>query len=240
MSHSTSPFQPLWSGQLIVSGSQSKELLQGQLTCDVTKLSEGKPSFGAHCNRQGKVISLFQIALQDDRYCLYMPPELVPTALAALNKYAVFYKGISLINASDSSTRLPSPLDAIRQGIPALYPDTSEQFFAHELDLPALNAVSFDKGCYTGQEIIARMHYRGKAKTRLYLGTHSSTLIPTRNSDIFSATGACGTVIDYAASGTNQYAILFTAPIMGTDSFFMDEALTLPLYRADQRSTHVR
>src|SRR5690606_29050247 len=48
--------------------------------------------------------------------------------------------------------------------IPTLYPETSELYLPHELNLPELNAVHFNKGCYTGQEVIARMHYRGKLK----------------------------------------------------------------------------
>lgn len=42
------------------------------------------------------------------------------------------------------------------------------QYTPEELNLDLNNAISFTKGCYTGQEIVARMHYRGKAKKRLY------------------------------------------------------------------------
>src|SRR3990167_3744209 len=56
----------------------------------------------------------------------------------------------------------------IVDGIPNIYPETSAKILPHEINLIQLNAVSFDKGCYTGQEIIARMHYRGKLKKRLY------------------------------------------------------------------------
>jgi len=44
---------------------------------------------------------------------------------------------------------------------------TSEEFVAQMLNLDALDAVSFEKGCYTGQEVIARAHYRGRVKRRL-------------------------------------------------------------------------
>ena len=39
-----------------------------------------------------------------------------------------------------------------------------ESFLPHDINLPALGGVSYEKGCYTGQEIIARMHYRGNPK----------------------------------------------------------------------------
>ena len=44
-----------------------------------------------------------------------------------------------------------------------------EQFLPHNLDLPNLSAVDFNKGCFTGQEVIARMQYKGKLKQHLQL-----------------------------------------------------------------------
>ena len=52
----------------------------------------------------------------------------------------------------------------IRAGIYWVNAASTEQFTPHELNYPYLNAVNFRKGCYTGQEIVARMHYRGKLK----------------------------------------------------------------------------
>jgi folate-binding protein YgfZ len=58
-------------------------------------------------------------------------------------------------------------LDDVRQGLPQVYAATSEQFVAQMLNLDLLGAVAFDKGCYTGQEVIARAHYRGRVKRRM-------------------------------------------------------------------------
>jgi folate-binding protein YgfZ len=68
----------------------------------------------------------------------------------------------------------------IYEGIPALYPATSGKFLPHDINLEKLGAIHFDKGCYTGQEIIARMHYRGKLKNHLYHTSieSTSTLLP--------------------------------------------------------------
>lgn len=52
-------------------------------------------------------------------------------------------------------------------GLPQVYAATSEQFIAQMLNLDALDAIAFNKGCYTGQEIIARAHYRGRVKRRM-------------------------------------------------------------------------
>lgn len=55
----------------------------------------------------------------------------------------------------------------IAAGVPQVYAATSEEFVAQMLNLDALGAIAFDKGCYTGQEVIARAHYRGRVKRRL-------------------------------------------------------------------------
>lgn len=55
----------------------------------------------------------------------------------------------------------------ILAGLPQVYAATSEQFVAQMLNLDCLGGIAFDKGCYTGQEIIARAHYRGRVKRRM-------------------------------------------------------------------------
>ena len=56
---------------------------------------------------------------------------------------------------------------AVAGGEPEIYRATTEAFVAQMLNLDALGAIAFDKGCYTGQEIIARAHYRGRVKRRM-------------------------------------------------------------------------
>jgi len=55
----------------------------------------------------------------------------------------------------------------VAEGLPQVYAATSETFVAQMLNLDLLGAIAFDKGCYTGQEVIARSHYRGRVKRRL-------------------------------------------------------------------------
>lgn len=50
---------------------------------------------------------------------------------------------------------------------PSIYPETSEHFVAQMLNLEELGAIDFKKGCYTGQEVIARAHYRGAVKRHM-------------------------------------------------------------------------
>lgn len=70
----------------------------------------------------------------------------------------------SAVAASPAS--LWSRLD-IEAGIPAVYAATQEQFVPQTVNFDFIGAVSFDKGCYPGQEIVARTHYLGKLKQRM-------------------------------------------------------------------------
>lgn len=56
---------------------------------------------------------------------------------------------------------------SVENGEPQVYTTTSGEFVAQMLNLDVLGAIAFDKGCYTGQEVIARAHYRGRVKRRL-------------------------------------------------------------------------
>lgn len=56
----------------------------------------------------------------------------------------------------------------IRAGLPQVFSETHEEFVAQMLNLDVLGGISFNKGCYTGQEIIARAHFRGAVKRRMF------------------------------------------------------------------------
>lgn len=55
----------------------------------------------------------------------------------------------------------------VAAGQPQVYTATSEEFVAQMLNLDCVGGIAFDKGCYTGQEVIARAHYRGRVKRRM-------------------------------------------------------------------------
>jgi len=74
-------------------------------------------------------------------------------------------------------------LDII-SGIPWLSAETSEEFIPQMLNLDKLGGISFNKGCYTGQEIVARTHYLGKAKREMFLAECDVSATPEANSTI--------------------------------------------------------
>ena len=66
----------------------------------------------------------------------------------------------------------------IQMGIPDIELKTQEQFVPQMLNLDILNGINFKKGCYTGQEIIARTHYLGNVKRRTYLAETQTVAMP--------------------------------------------------------------
>lgn len=117
-----------------------------------------------------------------------------------------------LIDHSELMTSADWKCRNIHNGIPTIYPETSGKFLPHEINLPLLHAVSFEKGCYTGQEIIARMHYRGKLKNHLYRASISSKLSPLPGADVYTRneheTYACGSIVDVCTASVGHYQVL--------------------------------
>lgn len=69
-------------------------------------------------------------------------------------------------------------LSEINAAIPDIYPATQASFLPQMLNLQALEAVSFSKGCYTGQETIARLQHRGILKKHLYIAEVTTDISP--------------------------------------------------------------
>ena len=63
----------------------------------------------------------------------------------------------------------------IRNGVARIELKTSEEFIPQMLNYDITGHISFTKGCYTGQEVVARMHYKGKPKRRAYLARLNAT-----------------------------------------------------------------
>jgi len=77
----------------------------------------------------------------------------------------------------------------IVSGLPWLTDKTSEEFIPQMLNLDKLGGISFNKGCYTGQEIVARTHYLGKAKREMWLAECKTPVTPEPNTVIIDGSG---------------------------------------------------
>ncbi len=125
------------------------------------------------------------------------------TALDALRAQADQH----MISVTPAAWRL---LD-IRAGLPTIYAATSEAFVPQMTNLHLVGGVSFRKGCYTGQEVVARMHYLGKQKKQLYQ-LHITTNTPVQVGQPLYAPDsrrqAVGTIADQAPSPDGGYVVL--------------------------------
>ena len=214
---------------LEISGKGAFDLLQGQITCDVSKVSSTHSCLGALCNAKGRVISSFILtSLSIDTYGLIGLSGTLIRTEEELCKYSPFYEvslkqnkslsfcgiekkvfedrydikiGLEENTAQINSTKFVRyldkkfllvisdkkgnlvdknlfekdrnrsewDLDEILSFNVEISEKDSEKYTPHELSYDTTKRIDFEKGCYTGQEIVARMHYRGKNLPRLNL-----------------------------------------------------------------------
>jgi folate-binding protein YgfZ len=97
----------------------------------------------------------------------------------------------------------------IQAGIPDIVPATQEAFVPQMVNLDALGGINFKKGCYTGQEIVARTHYLGKVKRRTQLAHIASSQAPQAGDDVSDADGnEAGKIVRSAASPLGGFDVL--------------------------------
>ncbi|MDO8706971.1 MAG: hypothetical protein Q7J84_18745, partial [Sulfuricaulis sp.] len=99
----------------------------------------------------------------------------------------------------------------IMAGIPSVHPGTIEEFVPQMANLEAVGGVNFKKGCYPGQEIVARMQYLGKLKQRMYRAHVAGDVVPRPGDSIFAPDfpgQSAGTVVDAQAAPDNGYDLL--------------------------------
>jgi len=108
-------------------------------------------------------------------------------------------------------------LSEINSGIPVILNPTSEAFVLQMSNLDQLNGVSFKKGCYPGQEIVARMHYLGKLKRRMFLASLQTEVCPKAGDELMlkgaeTASGN-GKVVDAVIDSKGLCQMLYIAQI---------------------------
>jgi folate-binding protein YgfZ len=93
----------------------------------------------------------------------------------------------------------------ILAGIPDIHPATVDEFIPQTVNLELLGGINFKKGCYTGQEIIARLHYRGSVKRRMYLG-HAGVEAPPAPGTPLHAAGGDGQSVGHVVMSASDPA----------------------------------
>ena len=205
---------------LEINGKGSFELLQGQITSDMEKVSEDNCVMGSICDIKGRVVSSFLVVKNDkenNSFILIGETKALEATLTILKKYKPFYEcslrkredikfyaieesylisdfpetklDVSLQSYASfirlhylekkyhliafkkseefkgyniSNDKSPWELDEIINQNFEITSDVINRFTPHELGYHLNTRIDFEKGCYTGQEIVARMHYRAK------------------------------------------------------------------------------
>jgi folate-binding protein YgfZ len=98
----------------------------------------------------------------------------------------------------------------ILAGIPLVMPETSGEFIPQMLNLEALGGLCFTKGCYPGQEVVARLQYRGQLKRRMYLAYIDGEEVPRPGSKLYGpgTSESVGMVLSAARAGEVKVALL--------------------------------
>ena len=205
---------------LEINGKGSYELLQGQITADMDKVSNTNSVIGAICDIKGRAVSSFVVCKEtssNNNFLLIGNTASIEAAHEVLNKYKPFYDteltfaSTTYIYGIDEETLIENfpdtelsksfqnygdafrvhyldkqyhllltkqrleenvlkpeesqvlwLIDDINNLNMEITQEISGDYTPHELGYPATARIDFEKGCYTGQEIVARMHYRAK------------------------------------------------------------------------------
>lgn len=126
-------------------------------------------------------------------------------------------------------------LAELRAGMPTIVRATAGQFVPQMVNLDLLGGISFTKGCYTGQEIVARMKYLGRVKRRM-LRFSADGPPPPAGTALHAARGTAGhgTVGQVVRSAATPAGCEFLAVVSLDelpDPVFLDEAMTHPAHR---------
>ena len=120
----------------------------------------------------------------------------------------------------------------VNVGIPWITMNTTETTIPQELDLNKLDGLSLNKGCFPGQEIIARLHYRGKVKHGLFMGEiQHSDYIPHEGEKLYAENGKelCGTILNIVSNKNGHMQILAVVNLMknNLETYYLENNNTL-------------
>lgn len=247
-------------------GADAEKYLQGQLTADVAALPSGANTLTAHCDPKGKMNAIFRLfKVSSEQFFFLVKKDLLPSALDALKKYAVFSKvsfdlrdwqivGVIgekcgkiqphftleideqraiLLNETplsisfNADEKIWEAAD-IQAGIPSLSAKTQNEFIPQALNLQAIEqAISFTKGCYIGQETVARAKYRGANKRAMFILKGETQAQPEIGSEIEMQLESNWRKTGTITSAVNLDGVLWLLVVMNND-IAPEQAFRLP------------
>jgi folate-binding protein YgfZ len=198
-----------------------------RVTATLGALGLAMPAEGAVLEQLGGLVALAQPA--------------VPFRGAALPRVLLVAPVSSLAEIWPTLLDHLQPVDStgwrwtdILTGIGRITPAVSEHFVPQMINFDLTGGVSFRKGCYPGQEVVARSHYLGKLKRRSFLGRIAASAVPDPGQDVFGDEGdaPCGEVVLAGRDPGGATLVMFECQIaqagsarVGPDSI---ETIALP------------
>jgi len=234
-----------------ITGADGEKYLQGQITADISQLTNEQHLLAAHCDAKGKMWSNLRVFRRNEGFAWIERRSLRDAQLTELKKYAVFSKvtiaaddelvllGVAgfqaraalaplfselpnadkqvvsegstsllwfehpaerflLVTDETTATRVTEALRGeaqlnnsqqwlalnIEAGLPVIDSANSAQFIPQATNLQALGGISFKKGCYTGQEMVARAKFRGANKRALWSLAGKASRVPEAGEDL--------------------------------------------------------
>ena len=234
-----------------ITGADGEKYLQGQITADISQLTNEQHLLAAHCDAKGKMWSNLRVFRRNEGFAWIERRSLRDAQLTELKKYAVFSKvtiaaddelvllGVAgfqaraalaplfsklpnadkqvvsegstsllwfehpaerflLVTDEATATRVTEALRGeaqlnnsqqwlalnIEAGQPVIDSANSAQFIPQATNLQALGGISFKKGCYTGQEMVARAKFRGANKRALWSLAGKASRVPEAGEDL--------------------------------------------------------
>jgi len=185
-------------GRILVTGADADAFLQGQLTQDVRKLVGDASLIAGYCSAKGRLLAVLQMQRRPDGIVLETHRSVLESTLKRLRMFVLRSK----VTLTEIEPSVPDSGDhdwrrgRIEQGLPTIFPATVDHFVPQMCNLDVLGGISYDKGCYTGQEIVARLHYLGQVKRRMFHVRIAAASVP--GAEIFESGGtqAVGEVVD--------------------------------------------
>jgi tRNA-modifying protein YgfZ len=152
--------------------------------------------------------SAIVVKLSDRMFELLLPPAAAPDTWQALTESAA------------PVGKAAWDWLMIRAGLPFVFPATQDQFVPQMLNLELIGGVSFKKGCYPGQEIVARTQYLGKVKRRMFAGHLAGDVAPLVGDALYSPTfseQSIGQIVMSAPAPEGGYDLLLVSQTEAPD-----------------------
>ena len=113
----------------------------------------------------------------------------------------------------------------IEAGLASIYPQSKELFTPQQVNLDLVNGVSFSKGCYPGQEIVARLHYLGTPSRRLFLAEAKTSLAVDTANEVTTSDGTvAGHIVSAQQNDKDSLKLLLSLKLSTVEStLFLNE-----------------